>query len=149
MSRIELERRVDILDFHRRKMTLERQLLDCEKSPMTELYPYVYVNTDGSARELHPDERNYLETPFAFGDGGRPYIKRIYSQKDGWGEITGYLERKELPQGTPVYPAPIENPNKPIVSREDRIQFFRKMGFEVEVDENGGDTFTVRKKPKT
>ena len=28
-------------------------------------YLYVYVNQDGSARELHPDERSYLETYFS------------------------------------------------------------------------------------
>jgi hypothetical protein len=32
-------------------------------------YPYVHVNVDGSARELHPGECDYLETLFSPGDG--------------------------------------------------------------------------------
>jgi len=36
---------------------------------MPEPYPYVHVNADGSARELHPSERRYLETEFKGGDG--------------------------------------------------------------------------------
>ena len=27
-------------------------------------YPYVFVESDGGARELHADERTYLETPY-------------------------------------------------------------------------------------
>jgi hypothetical protein len=30
--------------------------------PAADLYPYVYVNADGTARELHPSEQKYLET---------------------------------------------------------------------------------------
>src|ERR1700733_6520048 len=63
-------------------------------------YPYLYVNADGSARELHPNERNLLETPFHPADGARPYVKRNYLQKNGWGEITGFLKRSKLPRGT-------------------------------------------------
>ena len=32
---------------------------------MTRPYPYVYVLADGSARELHENERKYLETEFS------------------------------------------------------------------------------------
>ena len=43
--------------------------------PVTDPYPYVYVLADGSARDLHADERTYLETEFQGGDGAMPYIK--------------------------------------------------------------------------
>ena len=35
-------------------------------------YPYVYVNADGTARELHPGERAYLEAEYQGGGGRRP-----------------------------------------------------------------------------
>lgn len=109
-----------------------------------EPYAYVYVNLDGTARELHPDEKQYLETPFHPMDGGRPYVKGSYSQKDGWGEIKGFMRRSKLPQGAQIAPAPHDNPSKPL-SKEDQIRFLREKGFEVV--ENAGDSFTL-KKPK-
>ena len=105
-------------------------------------YPYVYVNADGTARELHPAERSFLETPFHPGDGGRPYVKDHYSQKNGWGEVTGFLKRSKLPQGIQIFAAPEENPSKPM-TREDMKQFLRDKG--VEVTENSDGTFTARK----
>jgi hypothetical protein len=102
----------------------------------------VYVNADGSARELHPDERNYLETPFQGGDGGRPYVKRNYSQRNGWGELAGFLERSELPTDVVMQPAPAENPSKPMTKSE-QIQFLRNKG--MVVTENPDGTFTARK----
>jgi hypothetical protein len=47
--------------------------------PAADLYPYVYVNADGTARELHPSEQKYLETEFKGGGGAAPYVKRA-----GW-----------------------------------------------------------------
>lgn len=105
-------------------------------------YPYLYVNADGSARELHANERDYLETPFDPFDGGRPYVKDSYSQKNGWGEIAGYLRRSQLPQGTLISPAPARDPSEP-VNREGQIQFLRERG--MEVTENSDGTFTIRK----
>ncbi len=43
--------------------------------PKDEPYRYIYVNADGSARELHAGERDYLETEFTGGDGAAPHIK--------------------------------------------------------------------------
>ena len=105
-------------------------------------YPYVYVNADGGARELHPDERNYLETPFQPGDGNRPYVKRSYSQRNGWGEIAGFLGRSQLPSGIVIQAAPAENPSKPL-TRSDQIQFLRDKG--LVVTENADGTFTAQK----
>jgi hypothetical protein len=48
---------------------------------LVEPYPYIHVEKDGTARELHASEREYLETPFLFGDGGRPYVKSSYEER--------------------------------------------------------------------
>ncbi|MCV6638352.1 hypothetical protein [Candidatus Albibeggiatoa sp. nov. NOAA] len=71
---------------------------------VVELYPYVYVNDDGSARELTTDEKAYLETPFHPADSGRPYIKSNYKAKDGWGSISGFCSRADLPKHIKVKP---------------------------------------------
>ena len=107
-----------------------------------EPYAHVYVNADGSARELHAKERTYLETRFDPFDGARPYVKRSYSQKDGWGEIEGFLQRSKLPKGTRIHTAPIEDPSKPL-TWEEQLQFFRDKGMEVVRNVDG--TFTVRR----
>ncbi|MGD0628823.1 MAG: hypothetical protein ABR987_05695 [Terracidiphilus sp.] len=108
-----------------------------------EPYAYIYVNSDGSARELHTDEKLYLETPFQPGDGGRPYVKGSYAQKNGWGEIIGFMRRSKLPQGAQIAPAPRENPVKPL-TREDQMRFLREKG--MDIMENSDGSFTARKK---
>ena len=60
-------------------------------------FRYVYVNGDGSARELTPDEQVYLNTEFSGGDGARPYIKFRYESLTPDGRISGFLERRQLP----------------------------------------------------
>ena len=107
-----------------------------------EPYPFVYVNIDGSARELHPKERTYLKTPFDPFDGARPYIKDGYLKKNGWGEISGFLKRADLPTHTQIHPAPIEDPCKSL-SKQDQIQILRNKGLEV-IEESDG-AITVKK----
>lgn len=65
-------------------------------------HPYVYINADGTARELHADERAWLETEYKGGDGAAPSIKDGYDERNGWGELNGYLGRAALPAGMPV-----------------------------------------------
>jgi hypothetical protein len=104
-------------------------------------YPYGYVLADGSARELHANEQKYLETEFSGGDGNAPYIKSSYEERNGWGEIKGYLERARLPPGTLIHPAPAEDPSKPM-NREELIAYLRSKG--LEVIENSDGSFTTR-----
>jgi hypothetical protein len=80
--------------------------------PKFENYAYVYVNADGTARELHADERQYLETEFLPGDGAAPSVKDSYAELNGWGEIRGYLERSKLPKDTPIQEAPKQDPRR-------------------------------------
>ncbi len=60
-------------------------------------YPYVCVEKDGSIRELGADERVYFQTKYHPVDGAQPYTKDGYGSKDGGGGISGYLERKLVP----------------------------------------------------
>jgi hypothetical protein len=107
-----------------------------------EPYPYIYVNADGTARELQPDERKYLETPFDVFDGARPAVKNSYSQKNGWGEVKGFMERSKLPKGMPVQSAPTENPSKQL-TLADQFQLLHEKGWEV--SETSKNTITFKK----
>ncbi len=100
-----------------------------------QLYPYIYVNADGTARELHAGERAWLETEFKGGDGAMPYIKDSYDERNGWGEISGYLKRAALPAGMPVADAPAEDPRRPM-THEELVAWLRSKG--VRVTESGG-----------
>jgi hypothetical protein len=105
-------------------------------------YPYIYVNADGTTRELHASERKYLETPFKLGDGAMPYIKDSYDERDGWGELSGYLKRKALPADIVIAEAPREDPRRPI-TREDLVAWLRGKG--VDVTENSDGSMTISK----
>lgn len=67
---------------------------------------YVFVENDGSARELTPDEKEFLATGFLPGDSGRPYIKGYYRQRTPFGHLSGFLARSDLPKRIVVRPAP-------------------------------------------
>jgi len=61
------------------------------------LFKYVYVELDGSIRELFQDEKEYLTEVFHPNDGGRPYIKNNYNQLTPDNKIDGFLERSKIP----------------------------------------------------
>jgi len=65
---------------------------------------FVYVNQDGSVRELSHDERAYLSREFHPFDGGRPYVKKSYKSLNGWGSTSGFLPRAAVPRGIVVEP---------------------------------------------
>lgn len=71
-------------------------------------FPYVYVNDDGSARELTLSEQEYLNTKFYGADGGRPYIKLHYGSRTPNGWLRGFLKRRRLPPKIFIDPAPHE-----------------------------------------
>jgi hypothetical protein len=74
------------------------------RRPKESGFRYVYVNPDGSARELTADEQEYLNTPFSGGDGARPYIKFRYESLTPDGRMIGYLERRHLPAKIKIQP---------------------------------------------
>ena len=54
-------------------------------------FPYIYVNEDGSIRELDVEEQRYLTEEFHPNDGGRPYVKTSYNQLTPDNKISGFL----------------------------------------------------------
>jgi hypothetical protein len=65
---------------------------------------FVYMNQDGSVRELSPEERTYLSKEFSGGDSGRPYIKSSCKSRDGWGSLSGFIERRKVPVRIKIFP---------------------------------------------
>ncbi len=65
---------------------------------------FVYVNQDGSVREPSPAEQAYLSDEFSGGDSGRPYVKERYESRDGWGSLSGFIERRNVPADIAVSP---------------------------------------------
>lgn len=107
-----------------------------------EPYPYVLIELDGTARELHASEREYLETSFEPFDSARPYVKTEYEDKNGWGDLSGFLERARVPSLIPVQPPPVQNPTGPM-TRESVKQFMLEKGLNVMECADG--TLQVRK----
>lgn len=56
-------------------------------------YPYIYMEEDGSFRELTDDEKTYLEEKFHPADGGRPYVKFRKAEKTSDGKNSGFIKR--------------------------------------------------------
>lgn len=67
-------------------------------------FPYVHVNLDGTARELSPQEREYVTAVYAPGDGARPAFLHCHRSKDGYGIRSGLLARRRLPRDVVVQP---------------------------------------------
>ena len=109
--------------------------------PSADPYRYVYVEAHGSAREVHPDERDYLEKEFRGGDGAAPYIKSSYEERNGWGDLSGYLERSRLPALAAIAAAPKENPNRAL-NRAEYIAMLRGKGMTVVANSDG--SFSIR-----
>jgi hypothetical protein len=63
---------------------------------------FVYVNQDGTVRELSPQEQDYLAQEFHPSDSARPYIKSRYKSLNGWGSMSGFLPRSKVPSGLEI-----------------------------------------------
>ena len=112
-------------------------------------YPYVYVKDDGTVRELHQNERDYLEKPFRPADSARPHVKGSYGERDGWGSRNGFCLRSKIPPNVPVLPPPLEDPSQlsERVFLERQIKSAQEKGFDV--IENADGTLIFRRKPKS
>jgi hypothetical protein len=90
----------------------------------------VYVNEDGSVRELTEAEKKYVDTEFSPLDGARPYVKSRYLDRTAWG-IQGYLPRTQVPDGVHIQPAPPQNAPQsqtPEAVAESLVELVRKHG---------------------
>lgn len=61
-------------------------------------YKYVYVEDNGTVRELYPDEIEYLNTDFLPNDSNRPYIKAKYSALTPDNKLSGFINRRRVPK---------------------------------------------------
>jgi hypothetical protein len=61
-------------------------------------YDFVYIEKDGTVRELYQEEIEYLNAPFNYNDGARPIPKKRYEDKNPEGKISGFILRKRVPQ---------------------------------------------------
>ncbi len=89
----------------------------------------IWIDADGSARELTEAEKEYVDTEFSPFDGERPYIKTRYWERNGWGELSGYLIETELPDGVSIGPAPPPKPPEkktPQAVAEEIVELIRK-----------------------
>lgn len=89
-------------------------------------YPFVFVNEDGSVRELHAAERRYLETPFEGSDGARPYIKTSFDERNGWGNLRGFCYRSLVPADRPIAAAPLDDPHPPM-TMEEYVEWLKRL----------------------
>jgi hypothetical protein len=110
-------------------------------------YPYVYVTDDGTVRELHQAERDYLQTPFYPYDGDRPYVKVDFDSRDGWGNLKGFCLRSVIPGNLPIASAPADDPNPPM-SKAEHVEWLRKKMVGFEVVERADGTVEMKRVPK-
>ncbi|WP_375324154.1 hypothetical protein [Flagellimonas sp. GZD32] len=61
-------------------------------------FEFVYVENDGTVRELDKEEIEYLQTEFEPTDGNRPYIKSSYDQLAPDRKMRGFLYRSQVPK---------------------------------------------------
>jgi len=61
-------------------------------------FEYVYVEQNGTVRELDKEEIEYLNEKFDPNDGARPYIKTSYKDLTQDGKILGFIYRNRVPK---------------------------------------------------
>lgn len=61
-------------------------------------FRYVYVEDDGSVREVSKEDKDYLTQQFHPTDGARPYIKSSYKQRTPDGRLSGFIDRHKVPK---------------------------------------------------
>jgi hypothetical protein len=105
-------------------------------------FSHVYVNQDGSVRELSQGEQAYLSMKFDPFDGARPYIKSNYRSLDGWGSQSGNMERRRVPSIVAIKPV---NPNYDLAAKdlkEDVLGIYHASGDVIVTNNNGSVTCT-------
>lgn len=103
---------------------------------------FVYVNQDGTARELSKDEQQYLAAEFHPTDGARPYVKASYTSRDGWGSVSGFLLRSQLPRGVVVEPVHPQYTSHEPDARQQVLEEAKRLGDIVVQHSDGSVTCT-------
>lgn len=101
---------------------------------------FVYVNQDGSIRELSPDEQEFLSHSLHPADGGRPYIKSSHSSQDGWGSVSGFLPRSRVPRSIVIEPVNPSYVPEQSDARLEMIEDSRRIGDIVTENADGSTT---------
>jgi hypothetical protein len=118
-----------------------------ESEAKTIPYPYVYIEKDGTVRELHASERKHLETPYYPTDGSRPYVKNSYHKKMKEGDMRGYCLRSKIPSHVVIHDPPIKDPT--VLSEQEfleyEIELAKEHGFEY-IEEDGKIIFQRKNK---
>ena len=116
---------------------------DAKKIP----YPYVYVEKDGTVRELHSSERKFLETPYHPADGSRPYIKKSFNALNSFGNLRGTCLRSKVPHQISIQAAPIEDPIPSLLQeiQEDMVKLVKENNFEI-IEEDGQTIYRRKEK---
>lgn len=112
------------------------------RRPIESGFPYVRIHSDGSARELSPEERAYLNEEFEPTDGGRPHIKSHYEQLDGWKCLAGFIERSRVPSAIPIEAVNPEFDQLSAQVEEDELAINRSVGDIIEANADGSVTCT-------
>ncbi|MGC4072030.1 MAG: hypothetical protein QM760_05850 [Nibricoccus sp.] len=103
-------------------------------------FKFVYVNQDGTARELSPAEQAYLSEEFSGGDSGRPYIKTSYESHDGWGSQSGFIERRRVPSRIRILPVHPNYDEREKALGIDWLDFHRAVGDVLQNNPDGSTT---------
>ncbi|MFV5684852.1 hypothetical protein ACM55I_05350 [Flavobacterium sp. GB2R13] len=61
-------------------------------------FEFVYIENDGTVRELNEEEQGYLLEKFQPNDGARPFVKTRYKQLTSDGKISGFILRVRVPK---------------------------------------------------
>jgi hypothetical protein len=103
-------------------------------------FPLVHVNLDSTVRELSEGEKEHVSRKFMGSDGARPWIKPTYRSVDGWGNSSGYLERRRLPLRIVIRPL---NPNYDVAVKDlkvDMLGLSRALGDSMVTNTDGSVT---------
>ena len=97
---------------------------------------YVYVNHDGSVREVTPVQQADLISDKSSGPD-HIYKKSSYKARDGWGSLSGFIERRLVPSRIKIPPLPPE-----FTASSEKIEFdildqFRAAGDFIETNPDG------------
>lgn len=94
-------------------------------------FKYVYVEFDGTVRELDSDEQQYLQEEFHPNDGNRPYIKSNYWERTPDRKIHGFLKRNRVPWWISIRPDSIPNLTEFDISRHsNKLSFNNQEDFD-------------------